>query len=444
MRFLDSVRSLYIAVGILLLTLCIGVYVDGRNETMHARHLAISTGLEKMVRLNQQLTNMLLIAVLERNALRATTYDTVNTDMEETIKAVAHLTKMQNLPQEIAALSEGHDKIHAVEEDIIKLMNTGKWKEARSVLFGNEYVLAKKTYDVDNEIAVSTVMGELAATTQRFSRIRIAALGMRLGALLLLLLVGVMFSRRIRADLSEQVRLRNEISAAYEAMEVRVRERTADLEETSKRLALENEERLRSDARTRLILNSAGEGIFGVDTQERVTFFNMAAEKLLGYGADEVMGKEIHSLIHHSYADGAPYLRENCPMVHAVAHGEQRDVVDEVLWRKDGSWFLSEYSVMGTFDDNGAIDGAVVVIRDITARKSSEEELNRRMADLERFNRLTMGREEKMIQLKGEINTLLEEMGREKKYKAVENGQQGTDNPADEKDSLPCFSGRRS
>jgi PAS domain S-box-containing protein len=186
-----------------------------------------------------------------------------------------------------------------------------------------------------------------------------------------------------------------------ESLEVRIHERTEEL---------------------RQLLRSAGEGMFGVDTQERITFFNAAAEKLLGYRADEVLGQEIHGLIHHSYADGTPYPRENCPTFLALVHGEKRHVADEALWRKDGSKFPSEYSVTPIYDDQAGVVGAVIVFRDITERKGSEEELSRRMEDLERFNRLTMGREHRMIQLKREINTLLEEMGREKKYRVVEDG----------------------
>jgi PAS domain S-box-containing protein len=205
-------------------------------------------------------------------------------------------------------------------------------------------------------------------------------------------------------------------------MEQRVLDRTADLRETTARLALENEERLRSDARTRLILNSAGEGIFGFDAEEGVTFINGAAETLLGFTADEVIGKGIHALVHHSHADGTPYPQEDCPMYRACTRGESSRAVEEVLWRKDGSKFLSEYSVTPIFDDKKGSAGAVVVFRDITERKNIESELSRRMEDLERFNRLTMGREERMIQLKQEVNALLEEMGKGRKYKAADEG----------------------
>lgn len=420
MRFLNSVKSLYTAVGILFLTVGLGTYVDIENEAMHARHLEINTGLERMVRLNQELTNMLAIAVLKQSALGGASYDTVKNDLDQTMKTVTDLTRQQNLVQEISGLSEVQAKLRVIEQDVIKLMSADDWTEATNMLFGDEYVLARKTYEVDTESAVGAVVGELAATAERFGRIRNGALALRIIALLLLLWVGVMFSRRTRADLSEQMRLRDEIKGAYEAMEQRVRERTADLEASTRRLAVENEERMRSDARTRLILNSAGEGIFGVDADERVTFLNDAAAAHLGYGVDELIGKEIHAIIHHSYADGTPYSLEDCPMHHACIHGRATQSAGDVLWRKDGSRFLSEYSVTPISDDQGVSAGAVIVFRDITEEKTSQDELQRRMVELEQFNRLTMGREERMIQLKREFNALLEETGREKKYKVLD------------------------
>jgi PAS domain S-box-containing protein len=404
----------------MFLIIIIGQYVDMQHDAMRLREKDITVGLEKMVRLDHELAGMLTIAALEKNVLRTASYNTINSDLEETVKAVYQAMTMQALRYELTDLLEGHKKLYALEQEIISQMKMDNWTEAGRILFGDEYLRTKKTYEIDIETAVTTVTGELAEKARNFELIRITSLSVRFGALLVLLFVGIMFSRRMRSDLLEQIRLKNELTVANEAMEDRVRERTADLEKTTKSLALENEERLKADARTRLILDSAGEGIFGVDTEGRVTFFNSAAETLLGYTADELIGKEIHGLIHHSYADGTPYPPEKCPLLHTSIDGEEKNVVDEVLWRKNGSNFPSEYSVTPISDDKGDIVGSVIVFRNITERKNNEEELNRRMEDLERFNRLTMGREERMIQLKQEVNALLEKMGREKKYGSTE------------------------
>jgi len=89
-----------------------------------------------------------------------------------------------------------------------------------------------------------------------------------------------------------------------------------------------------------------------------------------------------------------------------------------VLWRKDGSSFYVSYTSVPIRKDEAVI-GAVVVFRDITERKKAEAELKEYVADLERFNRLVIGREERMIQLKEEINGLTEKLGGERKYNIV-------------------------
>jgi hypothetical protein len=104
-------------------------------------------------------------------------------------------------------------------------------------------------------------------------------------------------------------------------------------------------------------------------------------------------------------------------MFQACSRGEERHISGEALWRKDGSQFLSEYSATPISDDKDGLAGAVIVFRDITDRKRTEEQLRLRMEEMERFNRLVVGREERMVQLKKEINELLEEMGKEKKYR---------------------------
>jgi PAS domain S-box-containing protein len=419
MRFFNSVKALYVAVGILLATVAIDSYLDFRKEAMQAQHLEINTGLEKIVRFSRELTNMLMITVLDHNALRAASYDTVDNQLKTTLDTLVNLTKMQESSVEMVALSMSQGELHGYEANIMNLIKSEKWEEARAAMFGDEYVLARKMNEIDIDTAVGAVLGELSATVQRFGRIRKIALGARICALLLLLWVGIMFSRRTRADLAAQVRLRKELADANEALEQRVLERTTDLEEKTRQLARENEERLRTEARTHLILQSAGEGVFGLDSEGRVTFFNDAAETLLGYTADEITGRVIHDLIQHSHADGKPYPRDESPMFNACCRREEQHVGDAILWRKDGSMFSAAYSAKPIVDDKKHVEGAVIVFRDITERKNNEEELKRRLEELERFNRLINNREVRMIELKEEINQLHEQSGDGKKYKIV-------------------------
>ena len=231
-----SDRSIYAAVLTLVLTMVVGAYVDIESDAMHARHLKVSKGLDRMVRLNQELSNMLIIAVLEQNTLRTASFDTLHADLESTIQTVGALTRSQSLAQEISALSEDHRQLHVVEGAALQLMRADRWQEARRMLFDETYVLARKIYEINSETAVSALTGALAASDERFNRFRMAASAMRIGALVVLLWAGAMFSRRLRTELAEQSRLQDEITAANLALEEKVLQRTAELEAANRQL----------------------------------------------------------------------------------------------------------------------------------------------------------------------------------------------------------------
>ncbi len=129
-----------------------------------------------------------------------------------------------------------------------------------------------------------------------------------------------------------------------------------------------------SEERSKSLLISASDGIFGCDVEGNTTFVNPSALKMLGYTEEEVVGKSIHALVHHSYSDGTMYMRDHCPMYKSYAFGESAKIDDEVLWRKDGSHFSVEYSSTPLLKDNKTI-GSVVIFKDITARKELETRL---------------------------------------------------------------------
>lgn len=141
-----------------------------------------------------------------------------------------------------------------------------------------------------------------------------------------------------------------------------------------------------------LILDSVADGIYGVDLQGRSTFFNRAAERITGWKADDVIGRNQHEILHHTHADGSPHKAEECPVYQTFRENQARYVSDDVFWRRDGSSFPVEYSSTPIWDDSGKTVGSVVVFRDTTRRKRAEEEARQHQLELARAGRLsTMG-----------------------------------------------------
>jgi len=133
-----------------------------------------------------------------------------------------------------------------------------------------------------------------------------------------------------------------------------------------------------------LILQSAGEGVYGLCCEGKTTFVNPAAAKMLGYEVEELKGQPMHSLLHHTHADGTEYPNKECPIYAAFKDGSVHHVDDEVFWRKDGSSFPVEYTSTPIKQD-GKLLGAVVVFNDISKRKLAEKELQRAYEEVEKM-----------------------------------------------------------
>ncbi len=134
--------------------------------------------------------------------------------------------------------------------------------------------------------------------------------------------------------------------------------------------------------RLQLLLESTGEGIFGIDLTGCCTFINRAGAQMLGWRTDQVLGRNMHALIHHTHAGGQHYPESECPIYAAFRQGLPCRIDSEVLWRADGSWFSAEYSSYPILD-GGVVQGAVATFVDITERKQGEELLRQARDELE-------------------------------------------------------------
>ena len=129
------------------------------------------------------------------------------------------------------------------------------------------------------------------------------------------------------------------------------------------------------------ILRSAGEGIFGIDRQGLATFVNPAAAQMLGWQPEEMVGQDLHQLVHHSHDDGSSYDARQCPMHVALRDGSIHSAREELFWRKDGSSFSIEFTSRPIIE-SGEIVGMVVTFVDSSDRKRIAQEQQNLQAQL--------------------------------------------------------------
>jgi diguanylate cyclase (GGDEF)-like protein/PAS domain S-box-containing protein len=133
----------------------------------------------------------------------------------------------------------------------------------------------------------------------------------------------------------------------------------------------------RRNRQRELILMSAGEGIYGTDTDGNIVFINPAAAALLGYAREELLGRNAHATFHRRHADGGEHAPADCPLTNCLTGRLGVRDIEETFWRKDGSPLDVEITCQPLIEDTGTV-GVVVTFRDIGEKKRYLAEIERK------------------------------------------------------------------
>jgi PAS domain S-box-containing protein len=158
-----------------------------------------------------------------------------------------------------------------------------------------------------------------------------------------------------------------------------------------------------------LLLESTGEGIFGIDLDGHCMFINRAGARMIGYEPQQVLGRNMHWLTHHSHADGSHYPDTDCPIFNAFRQGLPCRIDSEVFWRGDHSAFAVEYSSYPIMD-GAQVRGAVITFVDITERKRAADVLLKAKGELEQRVAERTGELTRALTQLRELSAYLEEV----------------------------------
>lgn len=138
------------------------------------------------------------------------------------------------------------------------------------------------------------------------------------------------------------------------------------------------------------ILDSVGDGIYGVDLEGRCTFINRAMMEITGWSKEDLIGKRQHEILHHTHADGTVHPASECPVYATSLDHRARYIDDDVFWKKDGTAISVEYSCTPIRGAGDEMIGSVVVFRDTTVRKQVEAKQREHQQQLAHVARLSI------------------------------------------------------
>jgi PAS domain S-box-containing protein len=305
-------------------------------------------------------------------------------------KAVERLKELKVLPNELVYIEkakEYSDDLIKTEEKAMEAVERKAFDESRRLVFGKYYDDQKKLIMGNIKKFQDIVNARAQALTNHFQEqmsffMMLTNLLLLLSGTFVLFLVYSIGIRRLLNPLKYLTTVMRELVVGNLDTEIQVSNKKDEMSEMGHALRIFKESLVekniaelklaQANKSKNLILESVGEGIYGLDLNGKATFINPMAEKLTGYSLEEMKDNPVHSLTHHSKPNGTVYSSEDCPIYHTIKSGVVCSITDELFWHKDGSSFPVEYTSTPIYE-KGILAGAVVVFKDISERKHVDE-----------------------------------------------------------------------
>jgi PAS domain S-box-containing protein len=291
------------------------------------------------------------------------------------------LTKEEN--ELVSRAKRNSDTLIAIEEKAFEAAERKDFTKATGYVYGEEYLKAKAL--IMGPIEEFRLRSDERLDKQALSEERAAQRTVNLAivaAVLNSLAIGgalIFYRTKMVAPLVAIGGSLSDLLARKPGIEIGFLEDRSEIGDIARSLESYKglqEERNRVTQQMQLLLESTGQGIYGINLQGNCTLINRATCEMIGYRPEDVLGRNMHELVHHHRPDGSAYPVEHCPIYRAAQKGEGCRVDREVMWRRDGTPLPVEYSSFPILED-GKITGAVVTVSDITERKRAEEALKK-------------------------------------------------------------------
>ena len=381
-----------------------------KTEAATQHRLRIEDLRGSIIHLDEVLTMSARMAAFTGDLQWEERYRHFKPQLDTAIKEAVALAPGAHSDQTAAETDAANIKLVEMENRAFDLVRQGRAEEAKAVLFSDEYESQKQVYAKGMDAFAAGLADIVGTALKREHRRYSLQTGAVLLLMPLLIVAWLVVFRAVHTWKTTLAKQAEELAEVNQSLDQRVVERTEALQnEVAERKRAEEEIR-----RLATIVEQTVEGVAVANLEGTIEFANQAWAAMHGYdSAEELLGEPL-SIFHTE----EQIKTEVIPFNEQVKQSGYK-IGEMGHKRKDGSTFPTMMAVSLLKDEQGKPYGLAGFAQDITERKQAEEKLKKSMDEIERFNRLMVGREGRVIEMKKEVNSLLAELGKEPEYKSV-------------------------